>query len=328
MPDTPRVSVVMSVYNAEKYLAEAVESMLGQTFEDFEFIVIDDGSTDGSGTILEKFAARDGRLTLLSQPNCGLVPSLNRACKYARAPYVARMDADDISLAHRLEKQVEYLDRNPEIGIVGTWIQDIGGSGEPGPIWPLPTSPLTIPWFLMFGNCMAHPTIMMRRQVIESLGYRDEAAHVEDYDLWMRASSVTRLANIPEVLLKYRVLAHSVSTRNLVSQEQQAAKLQSQFRTQLIGTDVDGTVSKDLLLKLYSAYRANYSLSRGDESEIVLDIVRRTCLSNELRNAWTSLIPLLPRLVSLQALRKMFRFGASYATNAHYGFTTQRRVQG
>src|SRR5262249_14700826 len=190
--------------------------------------------------------------------------------KIARGTYIARMDADDISLPRRLEKQVAYLDRNRDVGIVGTWIQDIGGSGEAGPVWPLPTSPGTIPWFLMFGNCMAHPSVMMRRDVVAKLGYRTEAIHVEDYDLWMRASTVTRLANIPEVLLKYRVLSHSVSSRNLPFQEEQAGKLQCELRAAVLGSAEDvHKVTKDLLLKLYSAYRKRNPMPRGDDSEIV-----------------------------------------------------------
>ena len=133
MANDPRVSVVMAVYNAEPYLEEAVRSILGQTYDDLEFIIIDDGSTDRSPAMLKAFADGDRRLNVHRQPNLGLIASLNKACGLARGTYVARMDADDISLSRRFEKQVHYLDVHNEIGVLGTWIQDLGADGQPGP---------------------------------------------------------------------------------------------------------------------------------------------------------------------------------------------------
>src|SRR5215471_16761699 len=329
MGNDPRVSVVMAVYNAERYLEEAVRSILGQTCDDFEFIIIDDGSTDRSPAMLKSFADEDRRLNIHRQPNSGLIASLNKAFGLARGAYVARMDADDISLPRRFEKQVQYLDAHKEIGVLGTWIQDIGADGQPGPIWPLPTSPATTRWFLMFGNCLAHPSAMMRRELSQSLGYRAAAVHVEDYDLWIRASSVTGVANIPEVLLKYRVLSQSVSSRHLDVQERQAAELQRGLRRQVMGTnEAVEPVTGEILLRLYAAYRRKHFLDSGAESEIALDVLRRLYLSRELRQALPGVLPLFPKLLSLQALRKVLRYGVSYAGNIHHGFTTQRRLPG
>ena len=329
MGNDPRVSVVMSVYNAERYLEEAVRSILGQTCDDFEFIIIDDGSTDRSPAMLKSFADEDRRLNVHRQPNSGLIASLNKAFGLARGAYVARMDADDISLPRRFEKQVQYLDAHKEIGVLGTWIQDIGADAQPGPIWPLPTSPATIRWFLMFGNCLAHPSAIMRRELIQSLVYRAAAVHVEDYDLWIRASSVTGVANIPEVLLKYRVLSQSVSSRHLDVQERQAAELQRGLRRQVMGTnEAVEPVTGEILLRLYEAYRRKHSLDPGAESEIALDVLRRLYISGELRQALPGVLPLFPKLLSLQALRKVLRYGVSYAGNIHHGFTTQRRLPG
>ncbi len=329
MGNDPRVSVVMAVYNGERYLEEAVRSILRQTYDDFEFIIIDDGSTDRSPAILKSFADEDRRLRVHRQPNSGLIGALNKALPLARGAYVARMDADDISLPRRFEQQVQYLDAHKEIGVLGTWIQDIGADGQPGPIWPLPTSPATIRWFLMFGNCLAHPSAMMRRELIQSLGYRAAAVHVEDYDLWIRASSVTGVANIPEVLLKYRVLSQSVSSRNLDVQERQAAELQRSLRQQVMGTnEAVEPVTGEILLRLYEAYRRKHSLDSGAESEIALDVLRRLYISGELRQALPGVLPLFPKLFSLHALRKVLRYGVSYAGNIHHGFTTQRRLPG
>jgi hypothetical protein len=327
MGNDARVSVVMAVYNAERYLEEAVRSILRQTYDDFEFIIIDDGSTDRSPAMLKSFADKDRRLNVHRQPNSGLIASLNKACGLARGTYVARMDADDISLPRRFEKQVQYLDAHKEIGVLGTWIQDIGADGQPGPIWPLPTSPATIRWFLMFGNCLAHPSAIMRRELIQRLVYRAAAVHVEDYDLWIRASSVTGVANIPEVLLMYRVLSQSVSSRHLDVQERQAAELQRSLRQQVMGTnETVERMTGEILLRLYEAYRRKHSLDSGAESEIALDVLRRLYISGELRQALPGVLPLFPKLFSLQALRKVLRYGVSYAGNIHHGFTTQRRL--
>ena len=327
MGNDPRVSVVMAVYNAERYLEEAVRSILRQTCDDFEFIIIDDGSTDRSPATLKSLADGDGRLNVHRQPNSGLIASLNKACGLARGTYVARMDADDISLPRRLERQVQYLDAHKEIGVLGTWIQDIGADGQPGPIWPLPTNPATIRWFLMFGNCLAHPSAMMRRELIQSVAYRAEAVHAEDYDLWIRASSVTGVANLPEVLVKYRVLSRSVSSRHLDVQEKQAAELQRSLRLQVMGTaESVEPVTREILLRLYEAYRRKHSLDSGAESEIALDVLRRLYISGELRQGLPDVLPLFPKLFSLQTFRKVLRYGASYAGNIHHGFTTQRRL--
>jgi glycosyltransferase involved in cell wall biosynthesis len=317
----------MPVYNAEKYLIEALDSILQQTFHDYELIVIDDGSTDRSSAIIESYAKKDRRVIVHRQDNCGLIMSLNQGCSLARGKYIARMDADDVSLPQRLEKQLDYLEQRLDIGLLGTWIQDIGPNGEPGPIWPLPTTPASIRWFLMFGNCIAHPSVMGRRELIQSLGYRAEAAHVEDYDLWIRMSAVSRVANLPEVLVKYRVLNQSASSQNLPVQQSQAGKLRQSLMAELLdlGDAPVQVITKDLLLRLYSSYRQKHSLSSGDESEIVLDVVRRLYLSGEISQTWGPLLHLFPKLLSLQTVRKVFRFGTSYAMNIRRGFTSQRR---
>src|SRR5262249_6946533 len=140
-------------------------------------------------------------------------------------------------LSQRFERQFDHLEQHQEIGLLGTWIQDIGPNNEPGPIWPLPTTPVSIRWFLMFGNCIAHPSVMGRRELIQTLRYRTGATHVEDYDLWIRMSAVSRLANLPEVLVKYRVLNQSVSSQNLPVQKNQAEKLRQGLMAALLDTD-------------------------------------------------------------------------------------------
>jgi hypothetical protein len=168
---------------------------------------------------------------------------------------------------------------------------------------------------------------MGRRELMQTLKYRTLAAHVEDYDLWIRMSGVSRLSNLPEVLVKYRVLDQSVSSQNLPVQRNQAAKLRQDLMAELLDPDdvPVQAITKDVLLKLYSAYCRKYSLSSGDQSEIVLDIVRRLYLSGEIWQTWGPLLHLCPKLLSLQTVRKVLRLGTSYAMNVRHGFTTQRR---
>jgi glycosyltransferase involved in cell wall biosynthesis len=357
MERSPAVSVLMPAYNAEKHIADAIGSILSQTFADFELIIINDGSTDRTTTILETFAAADSRITTDQQENCGLVASLNRGCRLAKGKYIARMDADDVSLPTRFAKQFDFLEKNSGVGIVGTWIQDMDSNGRLGPVWPLPVSPAVIRWFLMFGNCIAHPTVMARRDVLERLGYyRQDVLHVEDYDLWMRAVAVTNFANIPEVLVKYRVNEDGVSGRNLSDQQRQAALLKcamisdladpkfspEEVRMRLQTTEADYVTtlpevrkSVDLLLNVYDAYRRKFLLDRSDDAEITLDVIRRiylltrSCDSGVSRHwwsVWLSMFRLAPRLCSLRALRKAIRFGACSINNGRYGWTTRRRV--
>jgi hypothetical protein len=152
------------------------------------------------------------------------------------------------------------------------------------------------------------------------------AVHVEDYDLWIRASSVTGVANLPKVLVKYRVLGQSVSSKHLDVQQRQGAQLQRSLRQQVMGTnEAVEPVTREILLRLYDAYRRKHSRNSGAESEIALDVLRRLYISGELRQALPGVLPLFPKLFSLPALRKVLRYGVSYAGNIQRGFTTQRR---
>lgn len=219
----PAVSVAMSVFNGEAFLAQAIESELGQTFADFEFLILDDGSSDSSRAIAERYAARDPRLRLIARENRGLIASLNQLLVEARAPLVARMDADDICHPRRFERQVAFLAEHPDHGVVGTWTNDIDEQGKPYPLHtpPLPTSPEA---FLAHVEArlplIAHPTVMYRRDlVLAAGGYHAAFRHCEDYDLWLRLANRTRIANLPEALLDYRHYAGQVSRRHAFEQQ-------------------------------------------------------------------------------------------------------------
>ena len=212
----PTVSALMPVYNAEPYLAEAVESILGQTFADFEFLVVNDGSTDRSGAILERYAARDRRIRLTSRPNTGYTVALNQLLDLASGEFVARMDADDVALPQRLERQVDYLRAHRDVVCVGSAVQFIDGAGRflrnahPG------MDHEAIQQRALAGDCpLNHPSIMMRRAAVQAVGgYHPEFEPAEDLDLWLRLGEVGRLTNLPEVLMKYRQHARSFSEQH------------------------------------------------------------------------------------------------------------------
>lgn len=224
---SPKVSVIMPVYNAEQFLPQAIESILTQTFTDFEFIIIDDGSTDGTRTTLEDYASRDLRISVLRQsPNQGIVAALNRGIKEAKADLIAIMHADDVSLPERLERQVKYLDYHPEVGLLGTAAEAISEDNKFLYDINVYTSPHIIHWFLNFFCPMIHPSMMIRKTVLEKIGfYSQEMVTTEDYDLWMRASHVTNLENLPNTLLKYRVWNASITANNAERMERQSIEI-------------------------------------------------------------------------------------------------------
>lgn len=199
----PEVSVLMSVYNGERYLREAIDSILSQTFQNFEFIIINDGSIDGTNQILESY--NDPRIIIIHQENIGLSKSLNKGLRLSCGEFIARMDCDDISLPQRLEKQLLLMDREPEIGVCGTWIKTIGSDSEE--VWNYPASPHEIRCRLIFESVIAHPSVMLRRSLFEefNLTYDEKFNQAQDYDLWVRSSEVFPLRNIDEVLLLYRI---------------------------------------------------------------------------------------------------------------------------
>lgn len=215
MVSTPKISVVMPAYNAAAHLDEAVSSILGQTFRDFEFIIINDGSVDATASILNRYAEIDSRIQVCHQENQGMISALNRGCRMARGQYIARMDADDVSFPHRFERQLEYIERHPQTGILGTWICRLGNTGSVVGTWCPSTNPKVLKWTHFFGVGVWHPTVLMRREVIEKVNfYRPDAVLADDWDLWLRAGAITEFGNVPEVLLKYRIWHGSTSQRH------------------------------------------------------------------------------------------------------------------
>ncbi|PIQ02243.1 MAG: hypothetical protein COW76_01180 [Shewanella sp. CG18_big_fil_WC_8_21_14_2_50_42_11] len=236
---TPAISVVMSVYNSEKYLAEAIESILNQSFTDFEFIIINDGSTDSSIAIIESYMAKDEHIVLISRENKGLPASLNEGIAIARGKYIARMDADDISLSERFQKQFEFMEANPEVGVCGGWAYLFKETPSKNKTMRHPRDHEELIVRLLFSVCFIHPTVMMRKEVLDELEYvyNIRFTNAQDYELWSRLADKSQFHNIQQPLLYYRVSESGItaSVNNdglnrrypLVSQvqKQQLAKL-------------------------------------------------------------------------------------------------------
>lgn len=217
---TPRVTVLMPVYNGGLYLAEAVGSILGQTFRDLELLVINDGSTDKSADIMATFA--DPRIRYVENDgNRGLIATLNKGLALAQGEYVARMDCDDISHPRRLERQVALLDGDPAIGICGAWIRKFGAVRPK--VCRYHTRPELLRCGLLFDPVLAHPAVMLRRTLFldNGLNYDPQFKDAEDYELWSRAGKLFRLGNVAEVLLEYRI--HRSQISQLYNREQLAA---------------------------------------------------------------------------------------------------------
>ena len=238
---SPKVSVVMSVYNGERYLHKAVDSIFRQTFTDFEFIIIDDGSTDGTGEILKWF--RDDRvLCVRNEENLGLTRSLNKGLALARGEYIARMDADDISMPERLQRQVEYLDQHPHVGLVGVTPVCIDSAGSEQDRLNLLITNEEIQAQLAQANCFCHGSVMFRRECLDAIGFYDETFLLaQDYDLWLRIAELFDVANLPEPL--YRLREHNERLSETKEQEQlryitqareQAAKRRFHFQERVL----------------------------------------------------------------------------------------------
>jgi len=206
----PKVSVILPVYNGEEFLREAVDSILNQTFTDFEFIIIDDGSRDSSADIIKSYD--DYRIRFVSnEKNLGLIKTLNKGLGLAQGKYIARMDADDISLPSRLEKQVAFMEDHHEIGVCGTWFKIIGQENNEIKKTPLNHDDICARMFCISSIC--HASVTIRKEVLDknNLFYDLNYLHCEDYKLWFDMAKVSKLANIPIILYLYRQHGAQVS---------------------------------------------------------------------------------------------------------------------
>lgn len=234
------VTVLMPVYNGERYLASALESVLGQTFAQFQLLVIDDGSTDNSLKILRRYARHDVRLKIVSRENRGLVATLNEGLETARGEFVARMDADDIALPRRLEMQVAHMEAHDDVVCLGGYYELIDYLGRYLTTMMPPHDHAALEAQLLAGHTpICHPSAMMRRAVaIGAGGYDPKMMLAEDLDLWLRLGEVGNLAVLPAPVVQYRLHGKSVSEKAGLKQRQiaRAACEQAWKRRGVAGT--------------------------------------------------------------------------------------------
>jgi glycosyltransferase involved in cell wall biosynthesis len=242
----PRVSVIMSVYNGEKYLREAIDSILNQTFKDFEFLIIDDGSTDSSAEIVHSYC--DPRIRVFKQENKGLTKSLNIGLKLANGEYIARQDADDISLPFRLEKQVEFLDKQTDVVLVSSNIEFMDDRGESLGKSDRATDSDLIAWYLLFYNQIGgHSQVMFRNQPVMKLGGYSEALRcTQDYELWVRLAKSHEIAILPDVLVRWRKHDDNISVKNRDEQKSYGIAISSKRLAELTGRELDSSQVSEL----------------------------------------------------------------------------------
>lgn len=217
-----KISVILPVFNASKYIEDAVNSVLQQSYESFELIIINDGSTDNSSKILNDLVGKDSRIKLYERENKGLVYTLNEALSYCRGEFIARMDADDICTPCRLMKQLQYFESNPDVDILGSWVNVFGANST---VYKYFENDKVIKESLVrgIGSGFAHPTVMFKRKVIEQLGfnlYDEKYKHAEDIALWMKLSETFVFSNVQEALLMYRIHNENVSVLHQKQQKE------------------------------------------------------------------------------------------------------------
>jgi glycosyltransferase involved in cell wall biosynthesis len=231
--DLPDVTVVMSVLNGADFVQEAVDSILSQSLTNFEFIIINDGSTDETLAVLEGFA--DPRIRIFSNARSrGLSASLNLGISHSRGRHIARLDADDVAEPERLQQQLDFLDRNPDVGLIGSWYRNIAEAGDIQDVVYLPTDHVDILWAMLFYSPFAHSAIMFRKNVAE--GYNERFRYSMDYELCLRVASSHKVCNLPEPLVRVRQNSSSM-TATFGDAREEGSQLRAKLITDLLGWD-------------------------------------------------------------------------------------------
>lgn len=267
----PSISVILPVYNAERYVRESVQSVLDQSFDDFELIILNDGSTDGTKEILESF--RDPRIRLVHQKNMGLALTLNKGILMSKGEFIARQDADDISLIERFNKQHDYLLSNPSCGIVGTGSVILVGQQPTSRRHEHPSSNGELQMRLLFDSFFVHSSVMMRRSALNRVGmYPSDPKRnpPEDFDLWLRLARYYEVANLDEPLVIYREVPNSISRSKADLINQRAIQIAAENLHILIGKSVSLASLRDLVALL--RYCPQHMSNKPNWNEMVLNL--------------------------------------------------------
>ena len=274
----PRVSVFMPVYNAEHYLNESINSILNQSYTDFEFVIVNDGSTDRSADVIKAYT--DPRIRFIeNQQNMGLIASLNIGLETCIGEYIVRMDQDDYSLPQRIEKQVRFMDENPEHGLIGCWFEDFGENIE-SKVVRYSSNDTHIRIRHLYQTHIAHPTAVLRKSVIDeyNLRFNPEFVHGEDYAFWVQMSAYCKLSNYPEMLVRKRDHPRNISNKYAQTQQDTCAKVkQKQFEAMGL------TISREEI-ELYTRFaNPDWTFSK-EEMEMMHALLEKMASENERSN--------------------------------------------
>lgn len=278
----PLVSVVLVACNVDRFLAESIESILCQTFSDFEFIIVDYGSTDSSKGIVTHYAERDPRVRQHDIPHCGLAEARNAACFLAQGKYIAVMDADDVAVPERLMRQVNFMEKNPEVGVVGGAVEWINAAGKALVTYGNPAGDREIQSALLERCPLWQPTALMRRDAFMDVGgYRPPFAPAEDYDLWLRMAEHFQIANLGEVILKYRIHPYQVSMRKLAQQSLGilAAQASASSRKHGIPDPLDSL--KEITPEALNAMGVSKARQQSQLASYGMHWIRSMCMASE-----------------------------------------------
>ncbi|TGD58112.1 glycosyltransferase family 2 protein [Flavobacterium humi] len=262
MPN-PQVSVIMPVYNAEKYISETIESILNQTYTDFELLILNDKSTDGSKEIIEKYQAKDSRIILVDKEiNVGPARLRNEGFELARAPFVALMDADDIAAPNRFEKQLAYLKNHPDVGVCGTWMTYFGGKKNKAIRHSETHDAIKVSF--LYSCAIGNPTVMLRKESLSGLRFDNDYVPVEDYDLWSRLLPKTKFHNIQESLLRYRLHPNNISKTKIENVNRSVKKVKINQLSEF------GIESNDPKIE---SYLGAFEVRRGLQTAEIIEII-------------------------------------------------------
>lgn len=304
----PSITVLMPVYNAEKYLREAIDSILNQTFSEFELLLLNDGSFDKSEEIILSY--KDSRIRYVkNEKNIGLVATLNKGLNLITTKYIARMDADDISVLNRFEIQKKFMDEHPDIGVSSSALERFGAETA---VWKTPLLNDDIKAALLFGSSIGHAPCIMRTSVITNnkIQYRDIYPHLEDYDLWLRLKALTNFGNVPDVLYRYRVAENNVTVLNADSNIERKKQI---FASVLMGMGIDfsdeeltlhfGFGNKNMFPSKEKIVEYHRWLNKLLQANKKSNYFPHSSLEKEIRKRWYKLFFILPENSYISVLK-------------------------
>jgi hypothetical protein len=293
----------MAVYNGGHYLPELLTTTRSQTFRDYEWIIVDDGSTDGTRELLRAAAGSEPRIVLIeNDQNIGLAKSLNRGLDAVRGRYIARLDADDRLHPERLARQFAYLEAHPEIGILGTQMDLIDSAGQSAGVYRVSCDHDRIVWMFLFGSLIAHPTVMIRRTVIEAVGKYDPFfTCTEDIDLWVRCIGHAQFANLPDALYDYRKHPGSVSVKKADLQQAEMRQLRARWIQKQLQVTVEDALLHHLIRSQAPRTRLDQGFTEAERNactELIFQLYHGFCSQGIIRDT-----PALRALLAEQVTR-------------------------